>query len=1048
MATNTRAKLQKARRKDADSHAETQKPPNNGRIDQKNRRLICKLRKAGYPRKDIAERVGIGLMKLKNILTRENCSLQKKWTDDEKKEILQQADKAKYNIAQIARQFNMCRSTVKRMQRLAELTEEQRKTILDLFHRGYSRAQIVCEVNETADTVAAVIENDRMRSYRERCRQKYQAQRTAVLKLRGEGMSGNIIRQQLKISWFRLKQLETLSQEPTTSSAGPLSNTKNDPALESDDVEEEQVVQTPPASENRLSDAVQGCRRSVRLKNRIHGDGDVEGEQVQTQPASEDSHKNTRLVCRMQLRSKIMRLPDVEGKQVVQKPPASEDSHNNIEQGSRMSVSSKDMRHGDVQGEHVIDTLTASEDSPNITQQGCRRSARLKAMQRGDPGSQRKPACYFGYYNSSSSAHDQRITAKINAQIPGEISEDEDVRKLPKYTSQAIMSSDSEESQTVTAVHSHQILSVSTVDIQRPQPYYSEASSAPKRQHNVTDNEPSVESTANTSPALPIPITQTLPIETNWDDSHYLAQQPVVSQLHIQGYSCASAMQHIDVGLQSKHTPLRAVSSDAVERDFHNKESPAIFQLPRAQPSTAIVEDDTCVTPVATLCRLEGVGNIEQRTPEAAVDHITTGPFPTLPEPEGMPSEDRQQSYVTSEKEDSISGQTRTGDADSLPNDNCAVEVHSPHSENGTAGTEEIRSSDDCRVIESQKETTASVCANNRWLSLDDYFGMRYYQQNAMPEDDHVATEVPENISSGTSTEPGEFANTATLMTGVSADNTAPQSQEMANREISQNLEMQSISLKLCQQGSSSEAMKQHLAVCFLSDTASMQDDSRVDEGQDNNYEEANPIDQLSNAQPSTAIRDTESCVTPVFTFSPFEEEDAFDTEQQQSDAVEDSTITDPIVSPRPECMSSEGLQQPYHPSEHISEAGIDVETDTIQFPSSEISVHPTSSTSLSRFREANSEMLLLSPENATTSSVRARYQCHICRLSCEEEDAFLLHLAEKQHAELFATGVFLYCTRCKFKTRKPATMGKHIVKYQSQSTLQTSDIHSVTTFH
>ncbi|XP_055344269.1 uncharacterized protein LOC129592293 [Paramacrobiotus metropolitanus] len=90
------------------------------------------------------------------------------------------------------------------------------------------------------------------------------------------------------------------------------------------------------------------------------------------------------------------------------------------------------------------------------------------------------------------------------------------------------------------------------------------------------------------------------------------------------------------------------------------------------------------------------------------------------------------------------------------------------------------------------------------------------------------------------------------------------------------------------------------------------------------------------------------------------------------------------------------------------------------------------------------SEPLLHPLRNPSISGHSARYQFQFCRLSWDEEEAFLLHPTEKDHEQLSATGNFLYCTGCKFKTRKPAKMGQHVINYQSQGTLRDGNMHSV----
>ncbi|XP_055344241.1 uncharacterized protein LOC129592274 [Paramacrobiotus metropolitanus] len=99
-------------------------------------------------------------------------------------------------------------------------------------------------------------------------------------------------------------------------------------------------------------------------------------------------------------------------------------------------------------------------------------------------------------------------------------------------------------------------------------------------------------------------------------------------------------------------------------------------------------------------------------------------------------------------------------------------------------------------------------------------------------------------------------------------------------------------------------------------------------------------------------------------------------------------------------------------------------------------------------FVETATEVSLLPPNSATVIGRSARYQCEICCFSSDEGEAFLLHLADKEHEQFCATGIFLHCTGCPFKTRKPATMGRHIITYQSQSAIymymQNVNMHSV----
>ncbi|XP_055344252.1 uncharacterized protein LOC129592283 [Paramacrobiotus metropolitanus] len=92
------------------------------------------------------------------------------------------------------------------------------------------------------------------------------------------------------------------------------------------------------------------------------------------------------------------------------------------------------------------------------------------------------------------------------------------------------------------------------------------------------------------------------------------------------------------------------------------------------------------------------------------------------------------------------------------------------------------------------------------------------------------------------------------------------------------------------------------------------------------------------------------------------------------------------------------------------------------------------------RFAETPPVTVPFPEENSTMSG---RYQCQVCRLSWDNDEAFLLHLADKVH-ELRTAGNFLYCTGCKFRSRKPVKAGRHVIKYQSRSAWQNYSLHSV----
>ncbi|XP_055344256.1 uncharacterized protein LOC129592284 isoform X2 [Paramacrobiotus metropolitanus] len=94
---------------------------------------------------------------------------------------------------------------------------------------------------------------------------------------------------------------------------------------------------------------------------------------------------------------------------------------------------------------------------------------------------------------------------------------------------------------------------------------------------------------------------------------------------------------------------------------------------------------------------------------------------------------------------------------------------------------------------------------------------------------------------------------------------------------------------------------------------------------------------------------------------------------------------------------------------------------------------------------ENTSGTALFHEENTTTGG---RFQCQICSLSWDDEEPFLFHLADTVDEQFLATGIFLYCTGCKFKSRKPAKLGKHVIKYQSGAALQNCTLHAIKAVH
>ncbi|XP_055344191.1 uncharacterized protein LOC129592238 [Paramacrobiotus metropolitanus] len=140
-----------------------------------------------------------------------------------------------------------------------------------------------------------------------------------------------------------------------------------------------------------------------------------------------------------------------------------------------------------------------------------------------------------------------------------------------------------------------------------------------------------------------------------------------------------------------------------------------------------------------------------------------------------------------------------------------------------------------------------------------------------------------------------------------------------------------------------------------------------------------------------------------------------------------------------------------YHAKMDIAEDGIETDVAGEKLSSCRRSgrdeITEYSSTSPDRCMEVASEIPSLWSEHESMSGRTRRYECQMCR-SWDEGEAFLTHFSSAEHELLYANGTFLYCTGCKFKTRKPAKMGRHIIKYQSQNTQLKCNIHSVKTVH
>ncbi|XP_055344957.1 uncharacterized protein LOC129592849 [Paramacrobiotus metropolitanus] len=150
-------------------------------------------------------------------------------------------------------------------------------------------------------------------------------------------------------------------------------------------------------------------------------------------------------------------------------------------------------------------------------------------------------------------------------------------------------------------------------------------------------------------------------------------------------------------------------------------------------------------------------------------------------------------------------------------------------------------------------------------------------------------------------------------------------------------------------------------------------------------------------------------------------------------------------------CSENTHTTLEYYAKTDTSYAGVDRNIAPAHFPSGQIKQQKgitESSRVISTDHcivETTPKVSFLQPVSVTLTCRNEKYQCQTCHFTCDEEEAFLLHLAGKEHSQLSATGTFLHCTGCKFRTRKPATMGQHIIKYQSwQNALQYHNLHSV----
>ncbi|XP_055354384.1 uncharacterized protein LOC129600026 [Paramacrobiotus metropolitanus] len=281
-------------------------------MNKEKNQMIRELRSSGFTRQEIAARVGIGFNALRAVLEKERLTRRRATrTEEQKQNIIRLACKGKNSPAQIAKQLNLGLTTVKRILRIAGVTEEQRTTILQLFHRGYSKLNIMREVNVEADAVVAVISRaghsfaardtinvsqeqkaeilkcfdkghsgphirekfgisesilkillrQNGKSFQERHRQLSQRRRDAVLKLRAEGLSWDGIAKEVKTgTWTIWQILKNADQD--TSDESSQSTAFSGPDLNSP--HEEQAIQARQVNEFGCGDIVQGCQKSKR----------------------------------------------------------------------------------------------------------------------------------------------------------------------------------------------------------------------------------------------------------------------------------------------------------------------------------------------------------------------------------------------------------------------------------------------------------------------------------------------------------------------------------------------------------------------------------------------------------------------------------------------------------------------------------------------------------------------------------------------------------------------------------------------------------------
>ncbi|XP_055355585.1 uncharacterized protein LOC129600931 [Paramacrobiotus metropolitanus] len=1033
-----------------------------GQIAEEKMQRVCELRNAGCTRQEIAEREGVKVSTVKHILKKKKLAIRRKQTPEQTTQVKELIRQGKLSDAEIGRRLKMCGTVVGKMRRMLGVTAEQKKRILRLFDGGSSRTEIMREVGVEAEAVDAVLKSvgqsfaarDKLpisqkqkkeilscfekgdtkadiaekfnlsesileallrqneNSFRERRHQNYQQKRTAARQLRAEGLSLRAIVKRLKIG------LDT---------AGKMLKTASD---DDDDDEGDQLVQAAPANEDDANDVAHVFRRSARLKAMHPGD-----------PGSQ--HGRT----------------DCPGL----KPSSSHD---------RVTTAAPNINATAGNSEGEAATITPQEISPAVLDPDLRENQAEstadtdRLLSPSDEGSNIAPPRQ--HINDAVTVNPSPMAP--NVEYPQQLSAplDEDIPTLPCERTPPTneCSLDAISQQHVAAASNDQPTSTAGSRVLQP------CDSSPEIQCIETHSEP----TNNTPITVSNQILPEQETRTDGSNSPFRALQAVVRKLRQQGCPYEAITRRIEACFRSAATASR----DDERPDNTCSEISPSNRLPAAQAATAARDPDTsAITPANPLYHVEAEdADADQHRTGSDADPVIAAPCQTSPGPEPMQNEECQPPDFRSESEPATSAEVEERLSSPSPNGSCNAGTLSPGSENLSAETGGILCIDDGQEDTLQRGE-AEQPAINRGISLplnssasrefDSVVSGRVSVivrcgrlrgltstegdsadtgsgQHIDAALNHHSTNVtgrprsPANAESETSPEP-HCESPSTLISNTLTALPEPSSQEPdtgADRESGHG-EIQSLLGELPQQGCSHEAV--NLVACSPSDAISTGDGGGSDTGLGSHHEEMPPMDQLINTE-SSGFCDLS---TPVNASCRLEDNPAH-AGQPRPDSAADPDIAAPIVAAsRPESISSNDHHPTIHTSEDIPEMGANTGTITLPLPSSEIPLVPNSSSVPTPCTGTTCETGSLPPANAVVNSGDgARYQCRICRFSCEDEAAFLLHLADAEHARLFAAGDFLYCTGCKFKTRKPATMGQHIVKYQSQRTLQTSNMHSV----